>query len=451
MNVVNVVDSSHVTNPRPYEARSGPHVGEHRRPKNADGALKIETPPAMIPLLEPSRYKGAFGGRGGTKSWGFADNLIERLVMEPSTRAVCIREIQKSLKQSVKRLIEDRIKTLHVGHLFEITDKIIRRKVGGGFIVFEGMQDHTAESIKSLEGFDIAWVEEAQSLSQRSLDLLRPTIRKQGSELWFSWNPRFAKDPVDTFLRGPNPPPDSIVVEVNFRDNPWLPDTLKTEIEYDRRRDPEKFQHVWLGGYEMHSEARVFRNWRVEEFETPPYEADSPDSPAFLFGGDWGFSVDPTVLVRGFIQERNLFIDWEVYRVGCEIDHTPALFDTLGCEKQHPHKGECKGMARQWKIITDSARPETISYMQRHGYARVEGARKGPGSVEEGIQFLKSYDIVVHPRCTHAIDELTLYSYKTHPLTGEIMPILSDRKNHVIDSLRYMVEPLNNEKEWFVR
>lgn len=230
---------------------------------------------------------------------------------------------------------------------------------------------------------------------------------------------------------------------MNFRDNPWLPKTLADEIAYDKRRDPDKFQHIWLGGYERHSEARVFKNWSVEEFETP-------DDAAFLFGGDWGFSVDPTVLVRGYVVDRTLYIDGEVYKVGCEIDDTPALFDTLGCDRQHPHPGACPGMARNWPIIADSARPETISYMQRHGYQRITGARKGAGSVEEGIQFLKSYDLVVHPRCRHAIDELSLYAYKTHPKTGEIMPVLSDTKNHVIDSLRYMVEPLNRPDEWFV-
>ena len=162
----------------------------------------------------------------------------------------------------------------------------------------------------------------------------------------------------------------------------------------------------------------------------------------FLFGGDWGFAIDPTVLVRGWIEGKpggqprpKLFIDEEVYKINCEIDDTPALFDRIG-----------NGMARQWPIVTDSARPETISFMQKHGYPRVTGARKGAGSIEEGIQFLKTFDIVVHPRCVHVIDELTMYSFKTHPLTDEIIPVLEDKKNHTIDSLRYMVELLRRKK-----
>ena len=305
------------------------------------------------------------------------------------------------------------------------------RTPGGGRFIFNGLQNHTAAAIKSLEGFDGAWVEEAQTLSENSLKVLRPTIRKPGSELWFSWNPKSKKDPVDVLLRGDELPDDSLVLRSSWEDNEFFPDVLRKEMEFDRRRDPDKYAHVWLGGYETKSEARVFRNWRIEDF-TPASDV------AYLFGADWGFSVDPSVLVRGYVQGRTLFIDAEVYQVGCEIDHTPALFDKLG-----------NGMARNWQIIADSARPETISYMQRHGYPRVEPARKGAGSVEEGITFLQNFDIVVHPRCTNCIDELSTYAYKTHPKTEEILPILDDKKNHVIDAMRYMVEKLH-KKEWLM-
>ena len=337
------------------------------------------------------------------------------------TSAVCVREIQKSLAQSVKKLLELKIEALNVGHLFEVQESQIKTP-GGGLIIFQGMQNHTADSIKSLEGYDIAWVEEAQSLSQRSLDLLRPTLRKPGSELWFSWNPNLETDPVDALLRGENPPPDAIVVQANYRDNPWLPDVLKDELEYDQKRDPDKFAHVWLGEYQRNSEARVFRNWTVEEF-------DAPKGCTFRLGADWGFSVDPSVLVRCFLDGRRLYVDHEAYMVGCEIDNLPNLFDRV------PE-------SRKWFITADSARPETISYMQKHGYPRINPAIKGARSLEEGVEFLKSYDIVVHPRCQHLIDELTLYSYETDPLTGQVLPKLADKHNHVIDALRYALEGL---------
>ena len=380
--------------------------------------LRIKTPEVFEPLLYPARYKGAWGGRGSGKSHFFAELLIERCILG-KTDAVCVREVQRSLAQSVKKLLESKIEALGVGQFFEIKrDEIVTPH--GGRIIFNGLQNHTADSIKSLEGYDIAWVEEAQSLSQRSLDLLRPTIRKPGSELWFSWNPSQASDPIDQLLRGEKPPPDAVVVKANYRDNPWLPDVLKAELEYDQQRDPDKFAHVWLGGYQQHSEARVFRNWRVDEFEI--------DAGWILRqGADWGFSVDPSVLVQCAIVGRTLYVTHEAYRVGCEIDFLPDLFRTV------PD-------AERWSTVADSARPETISYMQRHGFPKMVAAVKGARSLEEGIEFLKSFDIVVHPRCQHTIDELTLYRYSTDPLTGQLLPKLQDKDNHVIDALRYACE-----------
>lgn len=344
--------------------------------------------------------------------------LIEDCILE-KIDAVCLREIQKSLKFSVKKLLENKIADMNAGLYFEVQNEQIKTRQGG-VIIFQGMQDHTSDSIKSLEGFKRAWFEEAQTASQRSLDLLRPTIRAPGSELWFSWNPRFATDPVDMLLRGDVLPPGAVVVEANYTDNPWLPQELIDEMEYDKRRDPDKYAHIWLGKYQQNSEARVFRNWTIEEFERPA-------GTVHRLGADWGFSVDPSVLVRCDIDGRRLYVDYEAHMVGCEIDQLPDLFDRV------PE-------SRKWFISADSARPETISYMQKHGYPKINAAIKGPKSVEEGVEFLKSYDIVVHPRCKHLIDELTLYSYKTDPLTGKILPILEDKHNHVIDSLRYACE-----------
>ena len=385
--------------------------------------LQIQTAEVFEPLLGASRYKGAHGGRGSGKSHFFAELLIEKAILEPGLRWVCIREVQKSLEQSVKRLLEDKIEALKVGSLFRVLQTEIKTP-GDGLIIFQGMQNHTADSIKSLEGYDGAWCEEAQTLSQRSLDLLRPTIRKPGSELWFSWNPNKPTDPIDTFLRK-QPPPSAQVLRANYSDNPWLPDVLREEMEWDKRRDPDKYAHIWLGEYQRNSEARVFHNWRVDEFETPA-------NARFYFGADWGFSVDPTVLVRCWIEGRTLYIDREAYKVGCEIDRTPDLFRTIDGSES-------------WPITADSARPETISYMQRHGFPRIKPAMKGKGSVEDGIEFLKSYDIVIHPRCKHTIDEFSLYSYKVDKLTDEVLPVLEDKKNHVIDAARYAVEGLRRK------
>jgi phage terminase large subunit len=386
----------------------------------ASKTLQIKTPQWALPLLKPARYKGAHGGRGSGKSQFFSELCIESHVIDQNRSTVCVREIQKSLAQSVKRLLESKIRDLGVESYFEVQEYVIKSRRGTGLIIFQGMQNHTAESIKSLEGYDCALIEEAQALSQRSLDMLRPTLRKPGSEIWASWNPSASTDPIDSLLRCAEPPPDSTVVEVNWKDNPWFPQVLRDEMEYDRRRDPDKYAHVWMGQYLQNTSARVFKNWRVDEFEAPP-------DALHRLGADWGFAVDPTVLIRCHVVGRTVFVDYEAYRVGCEILDTPELFMSVP-------------QAERWPMVADSSRPETISHMQRHGFPKLLAAVKGPGSVDEGVEFLKSYDIVVHPRCIHLIDELSLYSYKTDALTGAVLPVLKDSDNHCIDALRYALE-----------
>jgi phage terminase large subunit len=208
---------------------------------------KIQTARVFLPLLDPARYKGAHGGRGSGKSHFFAELMVDDHYRLPGLRSVCIREVQKSLKDSAKRLIEDKINELGLGSHFSVmTDQIKSR--GGGVILFQGMQDHNAETIKSLEGFNRAWIEEAQTLSERSLTLLRPTIRAEGSEIWASWNPRRKSDAIDSFLRAKKPD-NAIVVQANWRDNPWFPDVLRAERDLDLKNYAERCDHIWEGGY----------------------------------------------------------------------------------------------------------------------------------------------------------------------------------------------------------
>jgi phage terminase large subunit len=381
--------------------------------------LRIPTAQVFQPLLAPSRYKAIHGGRGSGKSRFFAGLLIEEQISEPID-AVCLREVQKSLEFSVKREMEAAIESMNAGSYFDVQDKrIIGRN--GCVSIFEGMQNHTADSIKSLARFRRAWVEEAQTLSQHSLDILRPTIREPGSEIWFSWNPRNATDPVDVFFRGDKPPPDAIIVRANWSDNPWFPDVLRDELEHDKRSaTPEKYAWVWSGAYQLAGDALVFRNWRVEEFDTD-------EGAIFRYGADWGFSIDPSVLVRCYLSGRRLFVDYEAYQIGCEIDRLPDLFYTVP-------------QAEKWPITADSARPETISYMKKHGFPRIAAAIKGAKSLEEGVAFLQGLEVIVHPRCQHTIDELSTYAYQKDPDTGKPIPKLEDKNNHVVDALRYACE-----------
>lgn len=389
----------------------------------SDLDLQIATPRWAVPLLEPARYKGGKGGRSSGKSHFFAEMLAEEHVAMPDLQSVCIREIQRSLKFSAKKLIEDKIRSMGVSHLFDITLTEIRRIGHEGIIIFQGMQDHTAESIKSLEGFDRAWCEEAQSLSARSMELLLPTIRSPGSQIWFSWNPERPDDPVDELFKQDDD--DMISVHVNYLDNPFCPDEVIKEADRHKRHNPDTFGHVWLGEYNLMSDEIVFSGkWREDE-TIKPSELDN-----IYYGADWGFAVDPSVLLRCWVSEdkREIYIDHEAYQSGVEIDDLPAMFDGVPGSRKN-------------KITADCARPETISYLNRNGFW-VVGARKGKDSVIEGVNFLQSYTIVVHPRCDKLIRELNAYRFKVDKRNGDILPILVDKDNHCIDSLRYSVESL---------
>lgn len=219
--------------------------------------IRVEVPRKLKPLLYAKRYKGAYGGRGGAKSHFFAEQVILKAYASHK-RIVCIREVQNSIKDSVKQLLIDKINKLGLMDWFEVLDQEIRGP-HGSLIVFKGMQSYNASNIKSLEGYDIAWVEEAQTLSQHSLDLLRPTLRKDGSELWFSWNPRFKTDPVDKFFRK-NPPSDAVSVMVNWYDNPWFPEVLRREMEHDFETDEDKAEHIWNGAYGS-SQGAILAKW----------------------------------------------------------------------------------------------------------------------------------------------------------------------------------------------
>jgi len=384
--------------------------------------LNIQTPRWAVDFLGPARYKGAYGGRCSGKSHFFAELLVEAHILDPNTKSVCIREVQKSLTQSVKALIESKIESLGLGEYFDVQQACIKNTKGNGVIIFQGMNSHNADSIKSLEGFDRAFVEEAQSLSQISLDLLRPTIRKPGSELWFCWNPRNETDPIDVFLRGAKPPEGSIIRPVNYMDNPWMPDVMIKEMEYDKARDIDKYHHVWLGEYVQNSEKRIYKNWKVDTFDSPP-------DATYYYGLDFGFSNDPTVLLRCFIEGRTLYIDYEAYEIGCDTQDMPHMLMTVPDSEK-------------WPITGDSSRPETISHLRKHGFPKCRPSVKGANSVVDGIEFLRGFDIVVHERCKGIADDLTFYSYKVHPKTEEILPTIDHASSDGPDALRYAVELL---------
>ena len=380
----------------------------------------IQLPDWAQPLFsEEYRYFAICGGRGSAKSRSIASVLVLRASQKP-LRILCTREVQKSIKDSVKRLLDDEIDRLGFRGFFTSTDSEIRGKNGSLFI-FAGLQ-HNIDSIKSMEGVDICWCEESQTVSQGSLNTLVPTIRKPGSQIYFSWNPKEETDPVENMFVNGERPPRTFYLKVNHDKNPWFPNVLKEEMEYDKKQDRGKYLHVWEGEYLTRSNANVFQNWYVENFDTP-------NDAFFRFGCDWGFSVDPTVLVRCYVIGRKLYFDQEAWKVGCEIDDTPALFATV------PE-------SEKWPIIADSASPERISYMRKHGYPKMMKALKGARSIEEGIEFMRSYEIIIHPRCKHTISEFQHYKYKIDPQTDAITNVLEDKNNHILDAARYSLEAI---------
>lgn len=205
---------------------------------------ELEFPEKLQCLFEPARYKVAHGGRGSAKSWSFARALLA-LGAQRKLRILCTREVQKSIKDSVHKLLSDQIEAIGLGWFYQIQNNEIRGANGTEFL-FAGLADHTVESIKSYEGVDVVWVEEAHKVSKRSWDILIPTIRKEGSEIWISLNPELETD--ETYSRFViDPPANSVVVQINYSDNPWFPDVLEQERVDCLRRDPKGYPQIWEG------------------------------------------------------------------------------------------------------------------------------------------------------------------------------------------------------------
>ena len=260
-------------------------------------AIQVAIPDAFRPFFRPSRYKAAYGGRGSAKSHSFASAMVLNAASKPGFRGLCVREVQKSLEESAKRLIEDKVEAYGLAGEFDCQRSRIVTP-GGGVIAFAGMQDHTAESIKSYEGFDVAWVEEAQTLSARSLELLRPTIRKPGSELWFSWNPRSASDPVDSFFRGMTPPDSAVIAKINYDGNPFFPAELEAEREHDRKAAPDRYAHIWLGEYEPMAVGAIWDRQTLHEHR----RSEPPDLERIVV------AIDPAVSSESGSDEHGIIV-----------------------------------------------------------------------------------------------------------------------------------------------
>lgn len=379
--------------------------------------IQIPYPKKFEPIVEQkARYKVAKGGRGSARSHSFSQLAIERMYAE-KIRVACLRETQNSISESVHHLLCKKIDQLGLKKFFEITEKSIRSWTGAEAF-FKGLR-MDIEAIKSYEDVDIAYIEEAETVSMRSLDLLKPTIRNPDSEIWINFNPEAEDSPVyQEFVV--NKPDDCILVEMTWRDNPWFPEVLRKDMDRDRRNDFEKYLWVWEGQIKKYAADVIFKDkFCVEQFETP-------SDARFFYGADWGFSDDPTCLERMFIKDNKLWIDYEFYGHGIELTELKVGFLTV------PD-------SMKWEIFGDCSRPDTISFMARQGF-RITAAEKGTNtnSVEDGIQFLRAFDkIIIHPRCKGAINDFSNYRWKKDPKTDDVLPIPIDKSNHAVDACRY--------------
>lgn len=331
--------------------------------------------------------------------------------------------LEDSSMEEVKQAIRD---TPWLNGYFDIGERFIRTKNRMVDYTFCGLR-HNLDSIKSKARILIAWVDEAEGVSETAWQKLLPTVREEGSEVWVTWNPELDGSPVDKRFRK-ELPESCKVVELNYSDNPWFPDVLELERKADYSRlDPQTYAWVWDGAYRENSDAQVFSGkYRIAEFE-PGADWDGPYD-----GLDFGFAQDPTAAVRCWVHADCLWIERESGKVGLELD------DTAGhVERDIP------GIGSRRPVRADNARPESISYLKRHGMPAIEAVQKWSGSVEDGISHMRSYrEIVIHARCKETQREFRMYSYKVDRLSGDIKTDVVDAWNHYIDAIRYALNPM---------
>jgi phage terminase large subunit len=384
-------------------------------------------PAKLGPLTEGHRLVVLKGGRGGGKTIGVCRVLLMK-ALASKILILCLREFMNSIADSTHRTLTAQIEELGMKEEFEILKSTILCKRTGSQIIFSGMNH--PESVQSLYGCDVVFYDEAQRCSQRSLDILLPTVRKENSQIIFSLNPHLPTDPVwKQLILGKDNYKDCVVVDIEWMDNPWFPTVLSDEKDACLRQDVEKYNNIWLGHTLERAECVIFnRPGQIQSYDFTP-------DPALwqpFFGADWG-SVDPTVLVKTWVWKEDLYVEYETYDVDIPIELITASWDLV------------PGSANQ-TIYADNSRPEIIKYLRRNGLPHLRPCKKWPGSILDGIDHLKNFQhIIVHPRCTHTLEEFSSYKWKTRKLgdTEVIIPDEpEDKNNHCCDAIRYSQEPI---------
>lgn len=415
--------------------------------------VAIELPPKLIPLFsKPNlRYRCSKGGRGSGKTRTFAlMTAIKGYMfaeMGVSGTLLCAREFMNSLADSSMEEIKQAIRAVpFLDAYYEMGENYIRSKNRLVDYSFCGLR-HNLDSIKSKARILLAWIDEAESVSVMAYRKLLPTVREEIllptgerviSEIWVTWNPEKRNSPTTEQFGQPeifDPTTGELIgmcVEMNYSDNPWFPHVLELERRKDQANlDDATYRWIWEGAYLEHSDAQIFRGkYEIKDFEADAQKWDGP-----YIGIDFGFAQDPTASVRAWIHDDCIWIDYEAGKVGLELDDTVPFL-----EKKIPE-------IRKYPSYADSARPESISHLKGKGLLRIKGVEKGKGSVEDGIEFIKSFKkVIIHTRCKQTAYEFREYSYKKDRLTDEVLPIVVDKDNHYIDALRYALEKIMKRK-----
>jgi phage terminase large subunit len=395
---------------------------------------QIELPPKIVAnFAKPARHRVFKGSRGSSKTRSLA--LMSAVKVYQFSEAgregiwLCSREHLNSLADSSMGEVKSAIRSVDwLSNYFEIGENYIRTKNRKISFVFAGLRMNL-DSIKSKARILGNWTDEAESVSEAAWRKLIPTIREEGSENWVSYNPESPDSAThNRFIK--DPPANSVITTINWEDNPWFPDVLNLERLDDQRLRPETYDHVWGGGFLTITDAQVFKDkFVIEDFE-PQDHWNGPYQ-----GMDFGFSQDPSTAVRLWIKDNVLYVEYDAGSKSLELDRTAAFFN--------------EGVPDFDLYVTraDSARPESISYLKRHGLERITGVKKWPGSIEDGVSFIRSFEkVVIHSRCSSTAREFRVYSYKVDKNSGDVLPIIVDANNHYIDAIRYALAPLIRNK-----
>lgn len=386
----------------------------------------------FLKLFDHYRHKAYYGGRGSAKSHSFAEALV-LITARKHKRVVCARQFQNSIGDSVKELIATKIRAnrMEGPRGFKILDREIVHQVTDSRYSFIGL-DRNPDSAKSLEGADICWIEEARTINQRSMDIIIPTIRMPGSEIWWSWNPEYAVDPVDEYFRGVKalelaerfkdvPGATRLVQEVSYLDNPYFYTTpLAHEMEYMRLGNEARYRHIWLGQYDDAYDTKIFSNVEIGRVNVPDYV------PA-RYGMDFGYGGDPFFLVKLYIiEERRI-----VYVAREATGHVPLrdlpthMLTVIDDTSDY--------------IKADSSDPGSIDHLNSQGF-NLDGAKKGPGSVKAGINWLQGYKIIIDPECEHAREAARQYTWQVDRITKKKLNVPVHTFSHMWDATRYACE-----------